>query len=104
MSRIAIVGAGAWGTGLAIVLGRQGRHSVRLWAFEPEVREAIEARHINEQFLPGQRIPESVCATGDLQEALRDAEECVHQLAEFGILVLSAEPLAPAIRAMAAHS
>lgn len=74
MSRIAIIGAGAWGTGLAIVLGRKGTHSVRLWAHEPEVREAIAERHINQQFLPGQRIPECVRATGDLQEALRDAE------------------------------
>lgn len=74
MSRIAIIGAGAWGTGLAVVLGRKGSHSVCLWAFEPEVREAIAARHINERFLPGQRIPESVCATGSLQDALRDAE------------------------------
>ena len=74
MSRIAIIGAGAWGTGLAIVLGRKGTHNIRLWAHEAEVKESITSRHVNEQFLPGQRIPESVCATGDLQEALRDAE------------------------------
>ena len=74
MSRIAIIGAGAWGTGLAIVLGRKGAHSIRLWAYEPEVRETIATRHVNEQFLPGQGIPQSVSVTGDLQEALRDAE------------------------------
>ena len=74
MSRIAIIGAGAWGTGLAIVLGRKGAHSIRLWAYEPEVRETIATRHVNQQFLPGQGIPQSVSVTGDLQEALRDAE------------------------------
>jgi glycerol-3-phosphate dehydrogenase (NAD(P)+) len=74
MSRIAIIGAGAWGTGLAIVLGRKGTHNIRLWAHEAEVKDSITSRHVNEQFLPGQRIPESVYATGDLQEALRDAE------------------------------
>jgi glycerol-3-phosphate dehydrogenase (NAD(P)+) len=74
MSRIAIIGAGAWGTGLAIVLGRKSTHSIRLWAYEPEVRQAIAARHVNEQFLPGQLIPESVSATADLQEAMRDAQ------------------------------
>jgi glycerol-3-phosphate dehydrogenase (NAD(P)+) len=74
VSRIAIIGAGAWGTGLAIVLGRKGAHSIRLWAYEPEVREGIAIRRVNQQFLPGQRIPESVSATGDLHEALRDAE------------------------------
>ena len=47
MSRIAIIGAGAWGTGLAIVLGRRGGHQVQLWAHETEVRESISNRHIN---------------------------------------------------------
>ena len=74
MSRIAIIGAGAWGTGLATILARKGTHDVRLWAYEPEVREAIAVHHMNAQFLPGQRIPESVSAAKDLQEALRDAE------------------------------
>ena len=44
MSRIAVIGAGAWGTGLAIVLGRGGRHQVRLWAHEKEVRDSISTR------------------------------------------------------------
>ena len=74
MSRIAIIGAGAWGTGLAVALGRNGSHRVRLWAHEEEVRESINARHINDLFLPSQAIPEAVSATGSLQEALQDAE------------------------------
>ena len=74
MSRIAIIGAGAWGTGLAIVLGRRGGHQVRLWAHEKEVRDSISTRRINELFLPGQSIPENVSATGSLQEALDGAE------------------------------
>ena len=74
MSRIAVIGAGAWGTGLAIVLGRRGGHQVQLWAHETEVRESISNRHINELFLPGQNIPENVSAAGSLQEALHEAE------------------------------
>src|ERR1700690_4645239 len=74
MSRIAVIGAGAWGTGLAIVLGRGGNHEVRLWAHEKEVCESISARRVNELFLPGQSIPHPVSPTGSLQEALRDAE------------------------------
>ena len=74
MSRIAIIGAGAWGTGLAVVLGRGGSHQVRLWAHEKEVRDSISARRVNELFLPGQSIPHPVSPTGSLQEALRDAE------------------------------
>lgn len=74
MSRIAVIGAGAWGTGLAIVLGRGGNHQVRLWAHEKEVRDSISARRANELFLPGQAIPTSVFPTGSLQEALDGAE------------------------------
>jgi glycerol-3-phosphate dehydrogenase (NAD(P)+) len=74
LSRIAIIGAGAWGTGLAIVLGRSGNHEVRLWAHEQEVRDSISARRINELFLPGQLIPTPVSPTGSLEEALHGAE------------------------------
>ena len=42
MSEIAVVGAGAWGTRLSIVLGRKGTHRVRLWAHEKEVRDSIQ--------------------------------------------------------------
>ena len=74
MSEIAIIGAGAWGTALSIVAGRKGGHRVRLWAHEEEVRESIHARRVNELFLPGQPIPDSVSPTNDLGEALRDAD------------------------------
>ncbi len=74
MSRIAIIGAGAWGTGLSIVLGRKGTHQVRLWAYETEVRDSISARRVNELYLPGYAIPENVSATNVLEEALCDAE------------------------------
>jgi len=73
MSNIAIIGAGAWGTGLAIVLGRKGTHRVRLWAHEPDVCESITRTRINEQFLPGRAIPESVTASNDMPATLHDA-------------------------------
>jgi len=74
MSKIAIIGAGAWGTALSIVLGRKQRHQVRLWAYEKEVRESIENGRTNNPFLPEQRIPECVAATGSLEDALKQAE------------------------------
>jgi glycerol-3-phosphate dehydrogenase (NAD(P)+) len=74
MSRVAIIGAGAWGTGLAIALGRGSRHPIRLWAHEEEVRDSISRHRVNQLFLPGQSIPESVSPTGSLQEALSDSE------------------------------
>ena len=74
MSRIAIIGAGAWGTGLAIVLGRKGTHAVQLWANEAEVCESISKRRVNERFLPGFTLPEAVQATNDIYSALEGAE------------------------------
>jgi glycerol-3-phosphate dehydrogenase (NAD(P)+) len=73
MSEIAIIGAGAWGTALSIVLGRKESHRVRLWAHEKEVCEAISAHRVNENFLPGQRIPACVEPCNDLAEALQGA-------------------------------
>jgi glycerol-3-phosphate dehydrogenase (NAD(P)+) len=74
MSKIAIIGAGAWGTALSIVLGRQGRHTVRLWAYEPEVRQELSAKRINGIFLPGCPVPECVSVTGDLADAVDGTE------------------------------
>jgi glycerol-3-phosphate dehydrogenase (NAD(P)+) len=74
MSRIAIIGAGGWGTGLAMVLGRKKVHAIRLWANEPDVCESIAQRHVNERFLPGFTLPESVVATSALSHALDEAE------------------------------
>lgn len=74
MSRIAIIGAGAWGTGLAIVLGRKGTHRVRLWAHEVEVCDSVNRKRVNELFLPGEQIPESVSANNDSATVLEQAE------------------------------
>jgi glycerol-3-phosphate dehydrogenase (NAD(P)+) len=74
MSEIAVVGAGAWGTSLSIVLARRGTHRVRLWAHEKEVRDSISSRRVNELFLSENIIPDCVSATGSLEEALQDAE------------------------------
>ena len=74
MSRIAVIGAGAWGTALAIVLGRRGDHDVRLWAYEREVLQAIQQTRINSVFLPGCPLPPEVTATNDFKDALTAAE------------------------------
>jgi glycerol-3-phosphate dehydrogenase (NAD(P)+) len=74
MSRIAIIGAGAWGTALAIVLGRKRTHKVHLWTNEPEVFQSITKSRMNEYFLPGFTLPESISATPDLNTALDGAE------------------------------
>jgi glycerol-3-phosphate dehydrogenase (NAD(P)+) len=98
MSRIAIIGAGAWGTGLATVLGRKKTHSVRLWANEPDVCASIEQRHVNERFLPGFTLPDSVQATSDLFRAVEEAEIVVSVMPSQHCRAIF-ERIAPALRA-----
>jgi len=74
MSEIAIIGGGAWGTGLAIVLGRKGTHRVRLWAYEIQVCDSITHERVNQTFLPGCRVPDSVAASNDLATVLEGAQ------------------------------
>lgn len=73
MSEIAIIGAGAWGTALSIVLGRKQNHRVRLWIYEKELCDTIANQRVNQNFLRGQLIPESVTPYSDLSQTLSGA-------------------------------
>jgi glycerol-3-phosphate dehydrogenase (NAD(P)+) len=74
MSEIAVIGAGAWGTSISIVLGRKGSHRVRLWAHEKEVCDSIAQRRMNQKFLPDCFIPDSVTPSNDLAAAIDGAQ------------------------------
>ena len=65
--KLGIVGGGAWGTSLAQVAAAGGRETL-LWAFEPEVVEAINAAHENTAFLAGVPLDPAIRATSDLSE------------------------------------
>jgi glycerol-3-phosphate dehydrogenase (NAD(P)+) len=72
MSRIAIIGAGSWGTALGIIAGRAG-HGVRLWSRNVEVVEAINVRRVNSLYLAPHEIPPGIEATSDINDALDGA-------------------------------
>jgi len=72
MKQIAIVGAGSWGTALAIVAARAG-HDVRLWSRSVDVMSSINERRVNSRYLTSTLIPETVSETNDLGEALLEA-------------------------------
>lgn len=72
LRRLAIIGAGAWGTALAIVLAPRFER-IRLWVYERDLAERIRTNRENDLYLPGARIPANVEATTDLAEALGDA-------------------------------
>jgi glycerol-3-phosphate dehydrogenase (NAD(P)+) len=71
-STIAIIGAGGWGTALAITMARKER-DVRLWAYEPYLVETMIATRENPIYLPSARVPESVRISNSLQDVLADA-------------------------------
>ena len=62
---IGIVGAGGWGTALALLLGRETGRST-LWVREPAKADALSRSRVNETYLPGHALPESVEVTADL--------------------------------------
>ncbi len=65
---VGVVGAGAWGTALALAARRAGRRVV-LWAREPELRAAMAASRVNARFLPGVPLPDGLVIAADLDEA-----------------------------------
>lgn len=75
--RCAVVGGGAWGTALADMVAAEG-HTVRLWAFEPEVVRAINETHQNPGFLAGFSLAPTLVASSDQGAVLTDAEFVIY--------------------------
>lgn len=76
MERIAVVGAGNWGTTLANLLAKKG-HAVRLWSYERDVAEAIQQRHEHPHYLRGIALDTRLEATSDLGHAVAGADVVV---------------------------
>jgi glycerol-3-phosphate dehydrogenase (NAD(P)+) len=75
VSRIAVLGAGSWGTALSIVLSRtHQRHSITLWARSPELTESLRRHRENNLYLPGAALPAEVEVTNDFEATVRGAE------------------------------
>jgi glycerol-3-phosphate dehydrogenase (NAD(P)+) len=83
MRRVAILGAGSWGTALAVHLARVG-HDVRLWARDSSLASEIAARRANAVYLPDVTLPDSVLVTDGMAEALFDTELIVSAIPSHG--------------------
>jgi len=70
--RMAIIGAGSWGTALAIIAARAG-HEVTLWSRDPEVVKSINEQRVNSRYLSSISVPEHVTATNEIAKALDHA-------------------------------
>jgi glycerol-3-phosphate dehydrogenase (NAD(P)+) len=74
MSRIAILGAGAWGTALAVSLARRGGHDLSLWSHSPAHAEELTDSGVNLRYLPGFVLPVDVRITAKLTHAIVGAD------------------------------
>ncbi len=76
MGNVAVLGAGSWGTALAIVLADNG-HNVSLWGRREDQVSEINNKQKNEKYLPGVELPENIQATTQLNECVKDADTIV---------------------------
>jgi glycerol-3-phosphate dehydrogenase (NAD(P)+) len=94
MSRIVVLGSGAWGTALALSLCRRGGHQVTLWAHAEELARQIADAGENTQFLPGFPLPEGLAVTADCAAIAA---------AEIVVSVIPSEFLRPTFQRIRAH-
>ena len=76
MAKTGIIGAGSWGTALALLLHNNG-HEVTIWSIIPEEVEMLRTKRQHETKLPGVVIPQEIEITGDLQAAMEDKDALV---------------------------
>jgi glycerol-3-phosphate dehydrogenase (NAD(P)+) len=74
MTNFAILGAGAWGTAIGLVLAKNPGHHVRLWSVRADNGRLLQERRENVRLLPGVPIPASICLTTSVGEALASAD------------------------------
>jgi glycerol-3-phosphate dehydrogenase (NAD(P)+) len=83
-SDIAVIGAGSYGTCLAMLFGRAG-HRVALWARNPETAAAMQATREAKAYLPGHLLPDSVRVTSDLEDVVRGKQFVVGVTPSHGV-------------------
>ncbi len=82
--RVAVIGAGSWGTAVSRLLGNKGI-DVAVWAREPEIAEGINATHRNPVYLPEIVLPACVSSTPDLCESVQGADAVVMVTPSIGV-------------------
>lgn len=94
--RVAVVGAGSWGTALAVLLARKGMH-VNLWARRPEQVTALKKLRENRAYLPEVGLPATITPTADLAVAVREAGLVVLSVPSHAVRLMARElrPLLP---------
>jgi glycerol-3-phosphate dehydrogenase (NAD(P)+) len=103
--RLAVVGAGSWGTALSAHLARTGQHEVHLWVRDPVLAGEIRFLRENRRYLPGIALPQAIIPTPHLPDAVREAEAVLlvvpseHSRGVYGQLVPLLAPGTPLLAA-----
>ena len=84
MMKIGILGAGSWGTALALLLGKKGE-DVLLWARRKEIADEINTRKENRSYLPGITLPSTIRATIEIEEAVAKKDVIVLAVPSFAM-------------------
>lgn len=87
-SKVAVLGAGSWGSALANVLVENG-HQVNIWTREEKQKNEINTNHTNEHYLPEFKFPDELVATTDLKQAVMNAEAILVVIPTSGIRQLA---------------
>ena len=87
--RIAVLGAGSWGTTVASLLA--GHHDCTVWARDPELAREIYERDANSRYLPGFTLPSNLQATADLEKAVHDTDLLVVGVPTHGFRAILAD-------------
>ncbi len=84
LNNVSVIGAGSWGTALAILLGRKGVKTL-LWGRRPEFVDELARHRENRTYLPGHRFPDSLRLTSDLREAVTGADTLLFVVPSHGM-------------------
>lgn len=76
MKKVAVLGAGSWGTALSIVLS-DNEHDVRLWSHRQEQVDEINKEHTNNRYLDGVSLPKNIRAFNDIQAAIKEVDAII---------------------------
>ena len=93
MTTAAVLGAGSWGTALAIQLA-SNRHHVRAWDHDAELINALQIDQENKRYLPGNKFPETLTAEGDLATTIKNADFILSVVPSYAMRV-ACEQLVP---------
>ena len=76
MKKVSVIGAGSWGSALAVLLANNG-HEVTLWTHDPHEIEMLSTKREQQEKLPGVKLPDNIAIEADLETALTDEDVVV---------------------------